>query len=352
MTRPPTPAPINASDADALPADPAAGAVAPGLPEPALAAQALGQVLRPLARLMIDHGLQLPAMVDLLKKALVDEAAHGYSLTAKGSTDSRIALLTGVHRKDVKRLRSEASGPAAGAAMMSVASMVVARWISEPRYLNADQSPRPLARTPRRSTPGEPDFTTLVSEISRDVGARAVLDELVRLGTVDLSADGHAVLRAQAFVPKGGTGEAFHFPIANVADHLAAAVHNLAPNRREGLMLEQSAFSEDLSPKQAQLLQQRARQLWAAALKQFLQTAMVAWQRSEGEPGPKRRIRFGVYFHDAEQPPSTAGVAASPKARRKSVTAPQSGDQHPPQNPEQAARAPSRAGSRSRKPQA
>lgn len=344
------------TDKPTLPAADDAAAPA-GLPEPAQAAQAVGTMLRPLARLMIDHGLQLPTMVDLLKKALVDEAAQSYSLAAKGSTDSRIALLTGVHRKDVKRLRDEASGPPEGAAMMSVASMVVARWISEPRYLNADQSPRPLARTPRRSTPGEPDFTTLVSEISRDVGARAVLDELVRLGTVDLSADGHAVLRAQAFVPRGGTGEAFHFPIANVADHLAAAVHNLAPNRREGLMLEQSAFSEDLSPKQAQLLQQRARQLWAAALKQFLQTAMVAWQRSEGESGPKRRIRFGVYFHDDMQPGSPAGTAApkvthkaasttapkaAPKAARKTTATPVA----------KPAKAPAPAGGRTRKPSA
>ena len=51
-----------------------------GLPEPALAAEAISRVLQPLARLMIDHGLQLPSLVDLLKKALVDEAAGAYGL--------------------------------------------------------------------------------------------------------------------------------------------------------------------------------------------------------------------------------------------------------------------------------
>jgi len=44
----------------------------PGWPAPALASQAIAQVLRPLARLMIGHGLQLMPMVELLKEALVD----------------------------------------------------------------------------------------------------------------------------------------------------------------------------------------------------------------------------------------------------------------------------------------
>ena len=76
-----------------------------GLPEPSLAVAAIAQVLQPMARLMIDHGLQLPAMVELLKRALVDEAAATYALADKGSSDSRIAVLTGVHRKDVTSAR-------------------------------------------------------------------------------------------------------------------------------------------------------------------------------------------------------------------------------------------------------
>lgn len=269
-----------------------------GLPEPALAGQAIAQVLQPLARLMIGHGLQLPSMVELLKKALVDEAVGAYGLADKGSSDTRIALLTGVHRKDVKRLREAPESTDLATPMVPVAASVVARWISEPHYLNADQSARPLARTPKRGQMGEPDFTTLVAEVSRDVGARAVLDELERLGVVSLQDDGYVALKSNAFVPKEGLSESFHFLAANVSDHLATAVHNLAPDRPGPLMLEQSAFSLDLSEAQAQQLQIRARQLWSVALQQFLQTATVAKQRSLTDKGPKHRVRFGVYFHD------------------------------------------------------
>lgn len=296
--------------------DPAASS-AGGLPEPALAAQAIAQVLAPLARLMIDHGLQLPPMVELLKKALVDEAIGAFGLADKGSSDTRIALLTGVHRKDVKRLRNVPEHPLPAVPMLPVAASVVARWISDPRFLNADQSARALARTPRRGHDGEADFTTLVFDVSRDVGARAVLDELVRLGVVALGEDGYVSLNANAFVPKEGLSESFQFLASHVSDHLATAVHNLSPDRTSPLMLEQSAFCLELSAAQAEELQLRARQLWATALQQFLQTATVAKQRSKADAGPRHRIRIGVYFHDALQAVEAEPVAEKlPTAKR------------------------------------
>lgn len=290
---------------------------AAGLPQPDLAAQALTHVLKPLARLMIEHGLQLPAMLELLKKSLVDDAVRTYGDANKASTDTRIALLTGVHRKDVKRLRAmpEAGQAALSLPLVSIAASVVARWISDPNYLNSDQTARPLARTPKRGQLGEPGFTNLVAEVSRDVGARAVLDELARLGVVEVQDDGYVSLKSTAFVPKEGLDESFHFLAHNVSDHLGAAVHNMSPARSSPQMLEQSAFALNLSTAQADQLHARARQLWATSLQQFLQTATVAEQRSQTDTGPKHRVTFGVYFHDAmqDQPP---GKAAAPRATR------------------------------------
>ena len=302
---------------DSASAAPVAALPAPGLPEPALAARSLAHILRPLARLMIDHGLQLPDVVELLKQALVVEADSSFGLAEKDSTDSRIALFTGFHRKDVRRLREAAPQPDAATPMASVAASVVARWISEPRYLNAEQSARPLARTPRRSAPGEPDFTSLVNEVSSDVGARAVLDELARLGVVQIDDEGYVSLLANAFVPKEGLRESFQFLATNVGCHLATAAHNLSPQRQGTPHLEQSAFSADLCAAEAVQLETLARKLWVAALQQFLQFATVAEQRSAGTDGPHHTVRFGVYFHDTVQPPA-AGPELAPagKARR------------------------------------
>jgi hypothetical protein len=290
---------------------------ASGLPEPALAAQAVSEVLRPLARLMIDHGLQHSSMVELLKKALVDEAVASYGPSEKASTDTRIALLTGLHRKDVRRLREAPAERGMAAPMVPVAAAVVGRWISDPRFLSADKSPMPLARTPKLANPGVPDFPTLVAEVSRDVGARAVLDELQRLGVVTVNDDGQVLLKDTAFVPQEGLSESCHFLATNVSDQLSTAVHNMSPNRTLPVMLEQSAFAADLSHAQVDALHQLARRLWAGVLQQFLQSATVAEQRSEGADGPRQRVRFGVYFHQAEQTPSLPPQEGKPARRHK-----------------------------------
>lgn len=284
-----------------------------GLPEPERAAQALQVVLRPLARLMIDHGLQLGTMVELLKKALVEESMRSYALEGKTSTDSRISVLTGVHRKDVKRLRDE---PSVRIDDVPMATQVVSRWISDPRYLTAERHPRPLPRTARMSNVGEPDFTTLVAEVSKDVGARAILEELERLGVVDVNEEGLVSLRATAFVPAAGLDDAFNFMAQNLGAHLSTAAHNLAPHRQGPLMLEQSAFSLDLTEAQAHELHGLARGLWKENLQTFLQAATVAELRSEEAPGPKHRVRFGVYFHD-ERLPEPETPAPSPLQANK-----------------------------------
>ncbi len=278
------------------------------LPEPTLAAEAVAKVLRPLARLAIDHGLQLPTVVDLLKKALVEEAIQTYALDEKkGSSDTRISLLTGVHRKDVRRLRTEAEQEQSiPLPMLPLAAVVVARWISDPRFLNTDQTARPLARTPKHRQEGLPDFTMLVAEVSKDVGARAVLDELIRLGAVDTGDDGLVRLKSHGFVPKDGLRESFHFLADNVSEHLSAAVHNMNPYRQSNDMppkLEQCIFSHNLSREQVDELHNLARNLWSKSLQPFLQAATVAEQRSQSSPEPLYQIRFGVYFNDSPVKP-------------------------------------------------
>jgi Family of unknown function (DUF6502) len=284
------------------------------------AAEAVEKLLQPLAQLMIGHNVQLGAITDMLKKALVHAALHHYSIAERNMTDSRIAILTGVHRKDVRRLRDEPAHQAedeAYAPLMSVGAQVVARWISEPAYLTTHNKARTLARTPRQAKPGEPDFATLVSEISRDVGAGAIFDELLRLGIICVVDASHVQLQQNAFVPQEGLRETFHFLASNVSDHLATAVHNLRPDRDSNAMLEQSAFSQNLSDDDANELEQIARLLWANTLQQFLQKATVAEQRSIKKTGSKKRVRYGVYFHKAEMSAESAEAPAPAAASKK-----------------------------------
>lgn len=128
-------------------------------------------------------------------------------------------------------------------------------------------------------------------------------------------------INTTAFVPEPGLDDAFHFLAQNLGAHLSTAAHNLAPHRKGPLMLEQSAFSLNLTEAQANDLHRLAHSLWKEDLQEFLQAATVAELRSEDVPGPTHRVRFGVYFHDERLPeaktPAKADLQANKRTRNR-----------------------------------
>ena len=74
---------------------------------PATLVNAIRKLLRPLVRLMLTFQITYPFVINLLKAIYVEVAEEEFKVAGKRPSDSRINLLTGVHRKDVKRLRTE-----------------------------------------------------------------------------------------------------------------------------------------------------------------------------------------------------------------------------------------------------
>src|SRR5262245_40374757 len=69
--------------------------------------RALRSLLRPLVRLLLAPRLPFTYVAELLKGAYVEVATRELTLDDRPQTDSRVSLLTGVHRREVKRLRGE-----------------------------------------------------------------------------------------------------------------------------------------------------------------------------------------------------------------------------------------------------
>lgn len=271
---------------------------------PALRA-ALARLLRPAIRLAIRHGLMYPAFAELLKEVYVDVAARDFALTGKGVTDSRVTLLTGVHRKDVRRLRETRDGlrDPAPPRSLSLGAQIAAAWNSRTDCVDADGQPRPLPRL--ASAAGGASFETLVQSVSKDIRPRAVLDEWTRLGVVDIDADTDVVtLRAGAFVPADGFVEKAFYVGQNVHDHLAAAAHNLdgdQPPRLERCV-HYAHVPAAAIPELAALAETTGMRALRAVNARILSGALP---RTAGEPD--QRVNFGMWFFaepmDARQAP-------------------------------------------------
>ena len=263
-------------------------------PSPSLLA-ALRTLLRPLVRLLVARGVTCPMLMELLKQTYVDVASREFGAAAhEAPSDSRVTLLTGIHRKDVKRLRT-AEPPAAEDMPDTVAlgAQIVAAWTA--RFRDAKGRPRPLARLESRG--GAESFEALVAGVSTDIRARAVLDAWLRLGVAELDGEDRVVLRSAAFVPSRGFDEkAFYFG-HNVGDHVAAAAHNVLGGRPP--FLERSVHYDALDAPSVEKLAALAERSGMKALQAVNREAMSAEARDKKSGDAKQRITFGVYFYSA-----------------------------------------------------
>jgi len=250
----------------------------PGTLEPALR-----RLLRPLVRLLINRGVGLPQLTDLLKSVYVEVATDHFSLQKGRITDSRISVLTGVHRKDVKRLRGEDEPPRKA----TTGARIIGLWTGSPGYLDGAGAPRPLTRE---------EFEGLVSSVCNDVHPRTFLDEWEQRGLVTRSSQGELQLCCDAFIPSKDEGElAFYFG-RNLHDHIAAAAENLLG--REPPHLERAVFYGGLRPESVADLKAAARTEAVEALQRINRRSLEHLERDRDHPEAVARFCFGTYIYD------------------------------------------------------
>lgn len=267
----------------------------PAGPPDALIA-ALRRMLRPLVRLMISKGVTLPTLTTILKETFVSVAEDDFPVKGKRQTDSRINLLTGVHRKDVKRLRAETPAEREMPQAVGLGAQIVSRWVSDPLTTDSENRPIPL---PRQDKSGSSlSFDGLVEGISKDVRPRAVLDEWLRLGVASMDDKDRVVLNRQAFVPEKGFDEkAFYFG-RNIHDHLAATTHNLIGDGNP--RLERSVHYGGLTDSSVETLAAEAEKVGMDALLALNRLAREKVEADKGKTDANQRFNFGLYFFDQE----------------------------------------------------
>ncbi len=283
---------------------------APPPPDAARLQTPIARLLRPLVRLFIRCGLTFPALSDLLRELYVNVAEYDFALSGKEQTDSRVSLLTGIHRKEVRRLRGAGAPVRLVPASVSRSSMIIARWVAAPEYTDATGDPRPLRRA---GDPGDgPTYEDLVESVTRDVRPRAVLDEWLDRGMVAIDGEGRIRLEEAAFAPRAGDDRQLYYFGRNLHDHVAAAVENVLS--AEPPYFERAVHYEGVSSDMAETMLALSRRVASEALQTVNRQAQTAYS---DDPGGTWRWNFGVYLYredEASRPP-TDGAPASDETR-------------------------------------
>ncbi len=250
------------------------------------------RIVRPLVKLMLAKGITFTMLVELLKEVFVEVAENEFRVAGREQTDSRITLLTGVHRKDVRRLRSRS--PTAEQAYpddIALSPRIVSAWTS--KFCDKRGKPKPLPRYASQ-TLGQ-SFEALVETVSRDIRARAVLDEWLRLGAVTLDKEDRVCLNTEAFIPSKGFQEKLYYLQHSLHDHIQAGVNNLLDGPP---LLERMVFYDSLSSGSVEQLAELSEKLASKTLVAVNdRAAKLRTQDSKKSDAPKERITFGVYFY-------------------------------------------------------
>ncbi len=154
---------------------------------PSIAINEIEHYLKPMARQCINFRLDYRQVSEMFKTMLVSIAESEFAIEGKSQTDSRISLLTGVHRKDVRRLLNRGEN----SVMLhqhDLITKLIKRWIETSELIGDDGKPKSIPRHPH------PDysisFSSLAEEITSDIRARSLWDECVNLGLISMSEDG------------------------------------------------------------------------------------------------------------------------------------------------------------------
>ncbi|MEL6586443.1 MAG: DUF6502 family protein [Pseudomonadota bacterium] len=239
-------------------------------------------LIRPLVRTLIARGVTAPAFYRLLKSVYVEVAREEFPIDDTPPTDSRITLLTGVHRRDVRAILDAADGEWQGARAKSAAfATVLARWQALPEWQG-----RPLTRA---------EFDQVVEGVSRDIRPRTILDELLRQNLVTEDAGGTLSISEHAIVGPASEDHKLVFFAANIGDHLAAAAENLLTDTPP--FLERAVFYNRLTPSAVDQIEDEARRLSQSVLEDLNAQSMALQQDGKDDPENMERYRFGVYFY-------------------------------------------------------
>ncbi len=258
-----------------------------------LLAAAVIRILRPIVRVLIRHELSHAEFSELARHAYVEEAYASFVIKGRKMTYARAAVLTGLSRKEVRRLIEHTSDEVAVNSTPNRAVRVINGWLTDEEF----QENGVPVNLPLHGEIGS--FAALVARYSGDISLGAVVDELERVGVVSRPDKSTVVLESHGYIPHSDELEKVRIMSICTADLLDTAVHNLDADAEQRRLQRQMScddvpesiaddFRKEAAARSSDLLTE---------LQNYL-TNKLAEQTEESSAEPKHRIGLGVYYHD------------------------------------------------------
>jgi hypothetical protein len=270
--------------------------------------------VRPYGRRLLGAGVTFGQLETRLRELFVEIAEQEIARSGATPTDSRISILTGLNRKEVRRIRALDRDSAPRVFSRSLLASLISRWTSDPR--TTDGSGKPLALP--YDAPRGPSFVGLARKTTADLHPRALLDALIGTGAAVLREGDVVALTRTAYVPPRGRPEALAMLADDPPELIETMLHNVLGEAPEPRLQQKVAYdnigADGLARLQTVLRREAER---------FLKRANARLVRHDRDrtpqaPGGKRTTAgIGVYYFEAPHADAEPRPSAVPTARKR-----------------------------------
>lgn len=253
---------------------------------------AMVTLLRPLVRTLLRNGVAYGTFAELAKKVYADVAYSDFGDTRRKQSVSQVSALTGLTRKEVKRLLElPAPYDAELDRRYNRAVRLISGWLNDGEFLDADGQPASLPIDGERGS-----FAALVRRYSGDIPTQAMLAVLARADCV-VRENGIVHLTRHAYIPAGDPIDKVRILGTDVGELIATIDHNLtnAGDLR---------FQRKVSDARVAVGNVTVFRALAAERAQVLLEELDAWlvQHEVGVDETPRYVSLGVYYYEGEPP--------------------------------------------------
>lgn len=179
--------------------------------------KALKILLKPAVTLAVRRGLKVQDLFEALKCVFVVVAENELKRAGESHSKSRIAVITGLQRRDISRLMEDDQS---GAKSVNILIKVIGHWGSDRRFCLGDK-PRDLTFEGIQS-----EFFTLVQAVSKDLNPYTLLFELERIGAVE-KVGSLLRLKSRSFEPRDNPEQGWTLWSQDVSDLIDSVEENL-----------------------------------------------------------------------------------------------------------------------------
>ncbi|NOX20701.1 MAG: hypothetical protein GXO99_05500 [Nitrospirae bacterium] len=254
---------------------------------------AIVRVLTPLVRMLLKHNIPYGTFAELAKWVYVDVAFRDFKVEGRKQTISRVSTITGLTRKEVKRLR-ELEGPddLGAAERYNRAMRVISGWLKDSRYTDSQGQPK------RLPLEGKNSFSELVKEYSGDIPHRAILDEMRRAGVVEVE-DNMVRLLSKGYIVTKSEIDQLAMLGTDVSEFISTIYHNITCDPSE-VYLQRKTVYDNIPQEYVEEIREQIRKKG----QEFLEEIDQLISRYDRDVNPsikgtgRKRLGLGIFYFE------------------------------------------------------